>query len=55
MKKFLMLSLGLLFVSSLVYADIISDLQAKKDNTQKAGISYTVVTPGEYEGDSFPL
>ena len=52
MKKFLMLSLGLLFVSSLVYADIISDLQAKKDNTQKAGISYTVVTPGEYEGDS---
>ena len=52
MKKFLMLSLSLLFVSSLVYSDINSDLQIKKDNTQKAGISYTVVVSGDSNGDS---
>ena len=37
MKKFLVLSLSLMFVSFLVYADVISDLQTKKNNTQKAG------------------
>ena len=52
MKKFLMLSISFLFVSSIMYADVISDLQAKKNNTQKNGISYTVVVPGEDEGDS---
>ncbi|MBO7431476.1 MAG: hypothetical protein J6U02_01085 [Elusimicrobia bacterium] len=52
MKKFLVLSLSLMFVSSLVYADVISDLQTKKNNTQKAGISYTVVVPGEEAGVS---
>ena len=52
MKKFLMLSISFLFVSSVMYADVISDLQAKKNNTQKNGISYTVVVPGEDEGDS---
>jgi len=51
MKKFLILSISLLIVSSLVYADVISDLQTKKNNTQKTGISYTVVIPGEDEGD----
>ncbi len=52
MKKFLMLSLSLLFGSSFVYADIVSDLQTKKNNTQKTGISYTIVVPGDYEGDA---
>ena len=52
MKKFLVLSLSLMFVSFLVYADVISDLQTKKNNTQKAGVSYTIVIPGEKEGDS---
>ena len=52
MKKFFMLSLSMLFISSLVYADVVSDLQAKKNNTQKTGISYTIVIPGENDGDS---
>lgn len=52
MKKILMLSMSLLFLSSLSYSDVISDLQTKKNNTQKNGISYTVVVPGEHEGDS---
>lgn len=52
MKLSSLVFLSLLFVSSLVYADVISDLQTKKNNTQKTGISYTVVVPGEYEGDS---
>lgn len=52
MKKLQVMLLVLLFITSVVYADIISDLQAKKNNTQKTGISYTVVVPGEDEGDS---
>ncbi|MCR4662734.1 MAG: hypothetical protein K5622_02455 [Endomicrobiaceae bacterium] len=52
MKLSSLICLSLLFISSFVYADIISDLQTKKNNTQKTGISYTVVIPGESEGDS---
>ena len=52
MKMSNLLFLTLLFVTSVAYADIISDLQIKKNNAQKAGISYTVVVPGEDEGDS---
>lgn len=52
MKKLNLIVLTLLFITSVVYADIISDLQTKKNNTQKTGVSYTVVIPGEYEGDS---
>ena len=52
MKKLNLLVLTLLFTASFIYADVISDLQAKKNNTQKTGISYTVVVPGEDEGDS---
>ena len=50
MKKLNLLVFTLLFTASFVYADIVSDLQAKKNNTQKAGISYTVVVPGDYDG-----
>lgn len=52
MKKLNLLVLTLLFTTSFVYADVISNLQTKKNNTQKAGISYTVVVPVEDEGDS---
>ena len=52
MKKLNLLLFTLSFITSFAYADIISDLQAKKNNTQKNGISYTVVIPGEDEGDS---
>lgn len=40
----------LLFISSIAYCDTISVLQAKKNTTQKNGITYTVTFPGEYEG-----
>lgn len=50
MKKLNLLVLTLLFTTSFVYADVVSDLQTKKNNTQKAGISYTVVVPGDYDG-----
>ena len=52
MKKLNLLLFTLLVTTSFAYADIISDLQTKKNNTQKAGISYTVVVPGEDDGDS---
>ena len=50
MKKLNLLVLTLLFTTSFAYADVVSDLQTKKNNTQKAGISYTVVVPGDYDG-----
>ena len=52
MKKLNLLAFTLLFTTSFAYADIVSDLQTKKNNTQKTGISYTVVIPGEDEDDS---
>ena len=52
MKVSSLLVLTILFVTSVVYADIVSDLQIKKNNIQKTGISYTVVVPGEDEGES---
>ena len=52
MKISNLIVLVLLFITSVVYADIVSDLQIKKSNTQKTGISYTAVIPGEDEGDS---
>lgn len=50
MKKLNLLVLTLLFTTSFVYADVVSDLQTKKNNIQKAGISYTVAVPGDYDG-----
>ena len=51
MRKLNLLIFTLLFTASFAYADIVSDLQTKKNNTQKTGISFTVVVPGE-DGDS---
>ena len=52
MKVSKLLVLTLLFVTSVTYADIVSDLQAKKNNTQKTGISYTVVISGNHDGEA---
>ena len=43
MKLLNLLVLSFLFVSSFAYSDIISDLKTKKNNTQKQGITYSVV------------
>lgn len=41
---------GFLLIYSFAYCDIVSDLQAKKNNNQETGIYYDVVVPGEYDG-----
>ena len=42
MKVLNLVVIGLLFVSSVAYSDMIGDLKIKKNNTQKQGITYTV-------------
>ena len=50
MKLSNLLFVVFLLISSFGYCDIVSDLQAKKNNTQETGIYYNVVVPGDYDG-----
>lgn len=50
MKILSTIVVSLLFVTSVAYCDVISVLQAKKENTQKNGITYSITLPGDYEG-----
>jgi len=50
MKKLNLVIVSLFVISSVAYSDVISDLTAKKNNTQKQGITYNVVINGrEYD------
>ena len=50
MKLSNLLFVSFLLISSFGYCDIVSDLQAKKNNTQETGIYYNIVVPGDYDG-----
>ena len=49
MKLLNLVIVSLFVVSSVAYSDIVSDLKAKKNNSQKQGITYSVILNGHQE------
>ena len=49
MKLLNLVIVSLFVVSSVAYSDIVSDLKVKKNNSQKQGITYSVVLNGHQE------
>jgi hypothetical protein len=52
MKKLSIVFTSLMFISSLAFAEVLPPLfQAKRNNAQRQGITYTVVLPSEYKDE----
>ena len=52
MKKLGIVFVSLMFISPLIFADVLPpSFQAKRNIIQRQGITYTVILPSEYEDE----